>query len=346
VRQGQGCRANAAPARGRLHRTASALLTALVAVSAALGVRAEEAVEVDLNPGDLRASIYVPDTLPERPALVVALHGCGQGASDYDDETGWTALADELQFIVLFPEQDPINNVGRCFNWMMPGDRVGGQGEPESIKQMIDAVVHKHSVDDAKVFITGLSAGGAMTAVMLAAYPEVFAGGAIIAGLPYLCVSIENTFLILVAAVQCMERGNEDVTDAVEWGNRVRAASEHQGPAWPRVSIWHGVDDLIVDPVNAQNLMEQWTNVHGIDQTPEIDESVAGHRHRVYGTGPGQVETFAIEGMGHAVPIDPDQGCGIDRVEASVLPFADNDYVADAGICSSRRIAQFWGLSE
>jgi poly(hydroxyalkanoate) depolymerase family esterase len=116
--------------------------------------------------------------------LVVALHGCTQTAADYDHGSGWTRLADRYGFAVLFPEQQRANNPNNCFNWFLPSDTRRSHGEAFSIRQMIERVITDHGVDRRRVFVVGLSAGGAMTSAMLATYPDLFAGGAIIAGLP------------------------------------------------------------------------------------------------------------------------------------------------------------------
>lgn len=171
-----------------------------------------------------------------------------------------------------------------------------------------------------------------MTAVMLATYPEVFAGGAIIAGLPYRCATG-----VVEALTSCMRPG-KNLTPS-QWGALVRGASAHQG-AWPTVSIWHGDADPTVAPSNAAELIDQWTNVHGIDRSPEVDETVAGHPHRLFKDekGEARVESYTLLGMGHATPVDPGPGaeqCG------TVAAF-----IADAGICSSLHIARFWGLHQ
>ncbi|TIL83807.1 MAG: PHB depolymerase family esterase, partial [Mesorhizobium sp.] len=116
--------------------------------------------------------------LPEAAPLVVVLHGCTQTAAGYDDGSGWSQLADQEGFTLLFPEQQRANNPNLCFNWFVPGDTKRNGGEALSIRQMIGAVVVEYGLDRKRIFITGLSAGGAMTSVMLACYPEVFAGGA------------------------------------------------------------------------------------------------------------------------------------------------------------------------
>ena len=179
-----------------------------------------------------------------------------------------------------------------------------------------------------------------MAAVLLAAYPEVFAGGAIVAGLPYLCVSLDNPALLLTAALTCMESGNPLAGGPEDWAGRVRdAAADVEGPFdWPVISIWQGTDDGTVNPINAEDLMEQWTAVHGIDQTPEDDESLGPHRRRLYRAGEAPdgrplVEWWTLEDFGHAVPIDPANGCGV-----------ESDHIADAGVCAVRRMVAFWGL--
>jgi len=144
-----------------------------------------EITDFGSNPGNLRMLVHVPAEIAPGPALVIALHGCSQTAIAYDQGAGWSALADKHGFFVLLPEQQSANNPMNCFSWFERTDMGRDQGEPLSIRQMVEKMIVDHGIDRSRVFITGLSAGGAMTAVMLATYPEVFAGGAIIAGLPY-----------------------------------------------------------------------------------------------------------------------------------------------------------------
>src|SRR6185436_18831490 len=108
--------------------------------------------------------------------LVVAMHGGTESASVYSTETEWGNLADRFQFAVVFPEQQTANNSSGCFNWFQTGDISRDQGEAFSIKQMVDTMKSSHNSDPARNFVTGMSAGGLMTEVMMAAYPDVFAG--------------------------------------------------------------------------------------------------------------------------------------------------------------------------
>jgi poly(3-hydroxybutyrate) depolymerase len=196
---------------------------------------------------------------------------------------------------------------------------------------MVEHAIKEHNVDRSRVFATGLSAGGAMTATMLATYPDVFAAGAIIAGLPYRCAtSVPEAF-------ECMFQGQ--TRSAQEWGALVRSASSHQGP-WPKVSVWHGSADATVKPMNAGEIIKQWTDVHGLKPSPSFSETVDGYPRRVW-TGPSGeevIEEYVITGMAHGTPL------AIGNDENSYG--AAGPFLLDVGISSSYRIAKFWGLTE
>lgn len=323
--------------RGMTRRVMVALLmiAATVGVVAGGGQPASAAALTQVtsfgtNPGNLAMWRYVPDGLPTGRPLVVALHGCTQTASSYDVESGWVKFAEAWDFALVLPEQKTANNGSRCFNWFEAGDYSRGQGEALSIKQMVDKMKADFGSSASQVFVTGLSAGGAMTTVMLGAYPDVFAGGAVMSGLPYKCATGSS------AGFSCMSPG-KNLTPA-EWGNLVRGASSHTGP-WPKVSIWHGTQDFTVATMNMTETMEQWTNVHGIDQTADVSDTIATYPHKVYkdGSGVARVETYSLTGMGHGTAVDPGTGatqCG-----------TAGAYLLDVNICSTYYSATFFGLN-
>jgi feruloyl esterase len=259
---------------------------------------------------------------------VVVLHGCTQSAGRYDLGAGWSTLAQRHGFVLLLPEQTPANNPKTCFNWFLPGDTARDRGEALSIRQMIERTIEARGIDRSRVFITGLSAGGAMAAAMLAVYPEVFSAGAIIAGLPY--GSAGN----VQQAFESMFQGRP--RSASQWGDAVRQASAHRG-SWPRVSVWHGDADATVVPANGEALVRQWLDVHRIAAAP-VEDRIDGHARRVWRRdGVDIVVSYTIAGMAHGTPLATcatEGGCG--KAGAFLL---------EAGISSSWHIAGFFGLT-
>lgn len=283
------------------------------------------------NPGHLRMFSYAPNQSAAPLALVVVLHGCGQNAAGYDRGAGWSTLADRYGFAILMPEQPRTNNPNGCFNWFEPGDTQRGRGEAASIQQMVETMLRDGSVDPRRVFVTGLSAGGAMTSVMLACYPDTFAAGAIIAGLPYGAAS--NIQQALTSMYQCPPQA------AKRWGDLVRAASPPNVQSWPRVSVWHGGADRTVVPCNALETIKQWTDVHGLTDAPSTEDTVQGYPRQIWLNSVGEkvVESYTIPHMAHGTPLAPgDAGseCG-----------APGPFLLDVGISSSFHIAQFFGLT-
>jgi poly(hydroxyalkanoate) depolymerase family esterase len=293
------------------------------------GIRLSPLNPVRPNPGNLRAYYYVPEGLKPGAPLVVVLHGCTQNAADYDRGAGWSQLADRHRFALLFPEQQHENNAHLCFNWFMAGDSQRGMGEPASIAAMVAAMRDAHGLDRGRLFITGLSAGGAMASVMLATYPELFAGGAIIAGLPYGCASDVRE------AFDCM--GGRARGSADELARNVRRASPHKGP-WPRVSVWQGSADTTVAPSNADAIVLQWSQLHGLPPEPSLTEQVDGYPHRVWHNEAGEavIERYDITGMAHGTPLMPGEGEGQSGQAGA--------HMLDARISSTDRIAAFFGL--
>jgi poly(hydroxyalkanoate) depolymerase family esterase len=273
------------------------------------------------NPGNLRMFAYLPPGLRPGAPLVVILHGCGQTAGGYDLGTGWSRLAGQWGFALLAVEQKAVNNPNTCFDWFNPEDITRGEGEAASIARMIGAMVETHRLDVSRIFITGLSAGGAMTAVMLATYPEMFAGGAIIAGLAF--GSARN----VLEALESMR--SAPLRTPAQWGDLVRAASDHKTP-WPKISIWHGALDAVVHINNAQASLAQWADLHGLSLMNATQEMVDG---AIRLSWDGRLEVYTLPALGHGTPIDS-------RDLGQPAPF-----ILEAGISSTRRIAQFWGLA-
>lgn len=333
-------------------RTQGLILTCVLMAAGLHAVNADTLIRVDDfgdNPGEIGMYIHVPDNIPARAPLVVSLHGCRQDVATYAD-AGWNALADEWKFYVLYPEQSIGNNPYACWNWFAAADTQRGEGEAASIMAMIETMRERYDIDENRIFVEGLSAGAYMTAVLLAAYPDVFAGGATHAGGPAYCAVTERHFWDPFGwwysytgnlnAGRCMRGLNLSPED---WGERVRqhAPDGYNGP-WPIISIWHGNADDRVKPGNLDELVDQWTYIHGIDRI--FDDYVAlgpegRFMHSEYQDDHGivRVETWQIDGMSHGTAIAGEPGARCGRTQ---------DYILDAGICAPRRIGRFWGLDD
>ena len=328
----------------RYHAIAAAFsFVAFATVSAA---EPREETEFGSNPGNLRMFSYAPPGIKGPAPLVVVLHGCKQKAATFARDAGWLHLAESANVMLLLPEQKGLNpfwydvawaaplvaflganNQNACFNWFEPGDTARDRGEALSIVQMMDAMIAKYPVDRSRVYIVGLSAGGAMTAAMLAAYPERFAGGAIVAGVPYGCANN------VTRALHCMNPGVDRKPE--EWRQTLGVGSAR----YPHVSIWHGDADDRVIPPNRGELVEQWTAAHGLTGAPpknvETNEFLTREIY-VDASGAAKVESVLVKRLGHAFPIQV----------GGVWPCGRaGDFVVDAKVCGAREIARFWGLT-
>jgi feruloyl esterase len=273
---------------------------------------------------------YRPPTLAENPALVVVLHGCTQTAAGYEFGAGWSTLADRYGFALLLPEQQRSNNSNGCFNWFQPAHSRRNQGEPLSIRQMIEKSVVEYGIDRRRIFVTGLSAGGAMASNMLACYPEVFAGGAIVAGLPYgAATNVQQAFESMFQSPSRSAR---------EWGDLVRKASSHRGP-WPRISVWHGNADKTVIPSNAIEILKQWTEIHGLPLSASVKTRIDGYPREVWISEAGDelIEAYTITNMAHGTPL------GIGEAEGACG--APGPFLLSVGISSSYHIAKFFEIA-
>lgn len=286
------------------------------------------------NPGNLNMYRYVPDSVSGSVPLVVVLHGCTENATGFSSETGWDVLAEKYKFYVIYAEQQITNNSSDCFNWFLSSDNKRGQGEALSVKQMIDYMKNHFTVDSLKVYVTGLSAGGCLTAVMMGAYPEVFAAGAVMAGAPY------KSATDALSAMNVMY-GLVTKTPAA-WGDSVRNENPVYTGSYPRVAIFQGTSDYTIYPVNARELMKQWTNVHNTDTIADsINAAFNGNSNvqlKQYYDASGKtvVQTYMINAMQHGISVDPGT-CFQQGGIAGAYSYDENFY-------SSFWAAEFFGI--
>ncbi|HEY3803165.1 MAG TPA: PHB depolymerase family esterase [Kofleriaceae bacterium] len=284
------------------------------------------------NPGGLQMFVHVPASLPSGAPLVVVLHGCTQTASSMES-AGWDTLADQYGFAVLYPQQTSTNNPVECFNWAGEygnlADITRGSGENESIIEMVDTMISTYGVDTSRVYVAGFSAGAAFAAVMAATWPDRFAAASIMEGVAYECAtSVESAYT-------CQDAATSKTPD--QWGALVTAADASYAGPWPRLQVWSGTADTTVVPANATQLIDQWTDVWGTDQTADVTEMVGSASHTQYLAGSTvAVDAYSIPGMDHAVSVGADS--------LGTCPGSTAQYFEDHAICSTLRAAQFFGV--
>jgi feruloyl esterase len=240
--------------------------------------------------------VYLPDHLPAGAPLVVALHGCNQTAGSIRCGCRLVGAGRALRICAAPARTADVQQRQWLLQLVPAGDARRGRGEAGSIRNMVERLVVDKELDRERIFIAGFSAGGAMTSVLLATDPEIFAAGAIIAGLPF--GGATNVRHAFDSMVQGKSRPGR------EWAYFVRRASTHKGP-WPRLSVWHGSADSTVQPMNAGEIIKQWTEVHGLTLYPTEASTSRGRQHRVWlgPDGAPLLESHSIPGMGHAVPV-------------------------------------------
>lgn len=230
------------------------------------------------------------------PALVVMLHGCSQTPEDFAVGTRMNAHAEARGWWVLYPAQDLSANGAGCWNWFKPGDQQRGQGEPAILADMVRSLVSRHGLDPHRVFVAGLSAGGAMAATLAATHPDLFAAAGVHSGLPHGSASD------LMSALSAMRQGSDARSPA------------HTVP----LIVFHGDRDDTVHPCNGDAVLRQsrafanapaGASATASRASPPADDteafSVPGGRsgtRRVHRGAQGRVdaEHWLVHGAGHA----------------------------------------------
>ncbi|HEV7230750.1 MAG TPA: PHB depolymerase family esterase [Bacteroidia bacterium] len=287
-----------------IRQPAVLLLTLLLSIGS-LAQNLTEVSDFGMNAGNLRMFMHIPPGTDkrQRKQLVLVLHGCTQSAGIISAQTGWNKLADEYGFLVVYPQQKLINNAGKCFCWYRRGDITKGKGEDASIMEMVDYMKRNYSIDSSHVFITGLSAGAMMSVAMMATNPEVFNAGAIFAGGPY--KSALNVFSGYLVGAGWVHK------TPAKWAYKIRKQNEGYTGPYPRMIIYQGRNDIVVNRRNGFELVKQWTYIHHVDTVPsdkincfalnkDIEKDVFRDDR-----GIPRVTYYKINHLGHAYLINP-----------------------------------------
>ncbi|KAK4120631.1 carbohydrate-binding module family 1 protein [Parathielavia appendiculata] len=255
------------------------------------------------NPRNVSFHIYVPDTLPPNPAVLVNPHWCHGTAQAAFQGSQWATLASKHGFIVIYPGSP--NAADQC--WDVSSKETlthEGGGDSLGIVSMVRWTLDKYHADSKRVFVTGVSSGGMMTQVLLGSYPDVFAAGAAFAGVPFGCYAPKNN------AGQYgywnAECATGKVTHSAEqWGDLVRAAYPEYNGWRPKVQLFHGTNDEIVSYVNHVEGIKLWADVLGLSETPAQmvqNTPLASWTKSVYGPT-GWLEAYSAQGVPHDIKV-------------------------------------------
>ncbi|GGO14030.1 extracellular catalytic domain type 1 short-chain-length polyhydroxyalkanoate depolymerase [Micromonospora parathelypteridis] len=284
---------------------AAGLATALVAATLTIAPPASAATLTEVtgfgtNPSNLRMHLYVPDRVQASPGILVAVHYCTGSGPAYYSGTQFAQQADQYGFIVIYPS---ATRSGQCFDVYSPQAlRRDGGSDPVSIRSMVSYVQQRYNADPNRIFAAGTSSGAMMTNVLLGLYPDVFKAGAAFAGVPFGC------FATTGGSTWNSQCANGQITrTAQQWGDLVRNAYPGYTGARPRMQLWHGTNDETLRYPNFGEEIKQWTNLHGLSQTPTFtDTPQSGYTRTRYGGSGGQasVEAISMQGVSHNLPVN------------------------------------------
>lgn len=234
--------------------------------------------------GRRRYKLYVPAGAAEGPRpLVVMLHGCTQNAGDFAAGTAMNTVAEEHGCLVLYPEQDRSANHNSCWNWFEPGQQRRGRGEPAILAAMTREILAEYDADPRRVYAAGLSAGGAMAAILGAEYPELFAAIGIHSGLA------AGTGKDMISGLHAMKHPPSP-------------APAGQGVP---VIVFHGDADHVVNPGNGDAVLRQFSDPQaGSLQRERLNGDAGGRRYTRScwrdAQGRRLAEHWLVHGVGHA----------------------------------------------
>jgi len=263
----------------------------LVANSFAVNANPIEITNFGSNPGKLKMYLLIPDKVAENAPVLVVPHACHGKAQDLFTSQ-WTSLANSYGFYVIYPN---ANSSDSCWNVSSNAALThNGGSDPGSIVSMVKYVINTYKADSTRVYVSGHSSGGMITNVLLGSYPDVFAAGAAFAGVPFGCFAGTSTWNSSCASGSISK-------SAEEWGDLVRAAYPNFSGSRPKIQLWHGTNDDVLNFKNFSEEIKQWTNVLGVSQTPTSTENntpMSSWIRTRYSDNSGNVMVEAIQEVG------------------------------------------------
>ncbi len=274
-----------------------------------------------LDPGTANHGTLTPGTQDKKRAspLVMLLHGCTHDAEDTAEISGMNEIAEANRFMVVYPEQSRLANLLKCWNWFDPKHQARDAGEPSILAAVVDQVRSSYNVDPERIYVVGVSAGGAMASILGATYPDIFAAVGLFAGAEFKAATSVSE------ALAAMTRGGPDPAGQGQLAfEAMRDGLTRKKRRRIPVIVFQGTADTAVSPINAEQAIEQWSKTNECLAAEQAESSfvltekivegrvsggVSGnlangyaYRQHIYVESDGRVllEKWLVEGLGHA----------------------------------------------
>jgi poly(hydroxyalkanoate) depolymerase family esterase len=269
------------------------------------------------NPSKIKMFLYTPNVVAVHPPILVACHWCHGDAQAIYNGSRYASVADKYGYLVIFPSASSSDG---CWDVASAAALThNGGGDPLGIVSMVRYVIKNFNADSTRVYALGVSSGAMMTNLLLGAYPDVFAGGAAYAGVPFGCFAGPNSWNDDCA------KGRITKTPK-EWGDLVRAAYPEYSGKRPIIQMWHGTNDEVLAYHNLAEAVKQWTNIHGIDTIPTTKENnflQSGWTRQRYKNSKNEVvvETIIEQGQPHNLQVPQEEALsflGLDQPPTDV----------------------------
>ncbi|KAL2158255.1 hypothetical protein VTH06DRAFT_4576 [Thermothelomyces fergusii] len=276
-------------------------LTKLAAMAGlAAGASLQQVWNWGNNPTGLQMFLYVPDRVAPNPAIIVALHPCGGSAQGWFSQTRLPSYADQLGFILIYAGTTQMSN---CWDVHNPASLThNGGGDASGIVSMVQYTLQRYNGDKSRVYVMGGSSGAMMTNVLAGSYPDVFEAGAAFSGVAHACFLGADSATPFSWNQTCAQ--GQIQRSAREWGDLVRNSYPGYNGRRPRMQIFHGNADWLVNPQCARQALSQWADVLGLQLTRTVRGFPSGeYTQEIYGDG-SQLQGFFGDGVGHIAPVN------------------------------------------
>ncbi|KAL7621533.1 hypothetical protein AAE478_008858 [Parahypoxylon ruwenzoriense] len=283
-----------------VHRSTLAVLAAVPSSPLALAGHLGTIASWDDNPTSLGSSlVYLPDTLPENPAIILGLHPCGGTGQMYYQMTPLSSYADSLGLVLPFLTSKSQGGMNCWDAHSAKSLKHDGGGDSQGLAGLVKWAINEYKADPEKVFVVGGSSGAMESNVLAATYPDLFKGAASYSGVPAACWSGSPMSTPMSSDLSCPLGQKASTFTPQQWADLARACYADYGGTFPKMMIVHGTADTAVTVNNLNAQLDQWSAIKGLSFSKNVtNDPVANWKRIVYGDGT-ELVGFEVQGGGH-----------------------------------------------